>query len=50
MLKMKEVKEGIPTFDGILRGSSHALTVFKPGAAGKLPLFIRLGGLTGVDA
>ena len=29
-------KNAIPTVDDILRGSAHALTVFKPGAAESL--------------
>lgn len=32
-----------PTVDDILRGSAHALTVFKPGAADKLTIFLKRG-------
>jgi len=32
-----------PTVDDILRGSSHALTVFKPEAVAKLPIFLKRG-------
>lgn len=42
-----EKKEGNrnspPTVDDILRGSMHALTVFKPGAADKILLFMKRG-------
>ena len=32
-----------PTVDDILRGSAHALTVFKPGAADKLTICLKRG-------
>jgi type I restriction enzyme M protein len=37
----KQVKP--PTIDDILRGSSHALMVFKPGAAEKLEIYLKRG-------
>jgi hypothetical protein len=36
-------KSKLPTVDDILRGSSHALTVFKPGAADKLAIYLKRG-------
>jgi len=32
-----------PTVDDILRGSAHALTVFKPGAADKIAIYVKKG-------
>jgi len=32
-----------PTVDDILRGSAHALAVFKPGAAAALELYLKRG-------
>lgn len=36
-------KTEVPTVDDILRGSAHALTIFKPGAAEKLEIYLRRG-------
>ena len=39
----KKAKETPPTVDDILRGTAHALTVFKPGAADRLKIFLKRG-------
>jgi hypothetical protein len=36
-------KSKLPTVDDILRACSHALTVFKPGAADKLAIYVKRG-------
>jgi len=36
-------KQPLPTVDDILRGSSHALTIFKPGATNDIKLFAKRG-------
>ncbi len=38
-----KAKDTAPTVDAILRGSAHALTVFKPGAADKLEIYLKHG-------
>ena len=38
-----KAKYTVPTVDDILRGSAHALTVFKPGAADKLEIYLKHG-------
>lgn len=39
----ENTKTAVPTIDDILRGTSHALTIFKPGAAEKLEIYLRRG-------
>jgi len=41
--KKGTVKTNPPTVDDILRGSAHALTVFKPGEADKLEIYLKRG-------
>ena len=41
--KNGKTEDTTPTVDDILRGSAHALTVFKPGAADKLTIFLKRG-------
>ncbi len=36
-------KKELPTVEEILRGTSHALTIFKPGAVDDLKLFAKRG-------
>lgn len=41
--KNRKAEDTPPTVDDILRGSAHALTVFKPGAADKLEIYLKHG-------
>ena len=39
----KNNQEALPTVYDILRGSAHALTLFKPGAAEELEIYLKRG-------
>jgi type I restriction enzyme M protein len=39
----EKLSDATPTVDDILRGSAHSLTVFKPGAASKLDIYLKRG-------
>jgi len=43
MNRNTEESAGIPTVEDILRGSAHALTVFKPGEAEGIRIYLKRG-------